>query len=74
MKIEAVVHEMFVASASSMTEGGVVGNVGAAVSMVAFVILDSNVWRIRLFCCNDASERPGGLGSFSQCRHASGLA
>ena len=42
LKIEAVVHEMVVASASSMTEGGVVGNVGAAVSVVLSVILDSS--------------------------------
>ena len=45
LKIEAVVHEMVVASASSMTEGGVVGNVGAAVSVVPSVILDLSVLR-----------------------------
>ena len=36
-------------SKPSMTKDGVVGNVGAPVSMVAFVILDSIIWRIRLF-------------------------
>ena len=41
LKIEAVVHEMVVASASSMTEGGVVSKVGTAVTLVASVILAS---------------------------------
>ena len=45
LKIEAVVHDLVVASASSMTEGGVVGNVGAAVSVVPSVILDLSVLR-----------------------------
>ena len=40
LKIEAATHEIVATSDSSMTEGGVVGNVGAAVSMVLSVILD----------------------------------
>ena len=60
LKIEAVVHEMFVASASSMTEGGVVGNVGAAVSVVPSVILDLSVLRNRLFGPRRGGERLRG--------------
>ena len=42
MRILAVSHDLVTASDFSMTEGGVVGNVGAAVSMVLSVILDSS--------------------------------
>ena len=40
LKIGAATHEIVTLTDSSMTEVGVVGNVGAAVSMVASVILD----------------------------------
>ena len=49
LKFGAVTHEIVTLSDFSMTEGGVVGNVGAAVSMVASVILDLSAVRIRLF-------------------------
>ena len=65
LKIEAVVHEMFVASASSMTEGGVVGNVNAAVSVVPSVILDLIVLRNRFF-----GPRRGGERLRGAVRHA----
>ena len=42
MKIGAVTHEIVTLSDFSMTKGGVVGNVGAAVSVVLSVILDSS--------------------------------
>ena len=45
MKIEAVVHDLVVASASSMTDGSVVGKEGAAVTLVPSVILDLSVLR-----------------------------
>ena len=49
LKIEAVTQKIVTLTDSSMTEGGVVGNVGAAASVVASVILDFSAVRIRLF-------------------------
>ena len=49
LKIGAATHEIVMLSDSSMTDGGVVGNVGAAVSMMLSVILDLSAVRIRLF-------------------------
>ena len=46
MRNLAVTHDLVTASDFSMTEGGVVGYVGAAVSVVASVILDSSAVRI----------------------------
>ena len=42
LKIGAATHQIVTLSDFSMTEGGVVGNVGAAVSVVLSVILDSS--------------------------------
>ena len=39
-------HDLVTLTGFSMTKGGVVGNVGAAVFMVASVILDSSAVRI----------------------------
>jgi hypothetical protein len=62
LKIEAVTQKIVTASDFSMTEGGVVGNVGAAVSMVASVILDFSAVRIRLFRPQRvASDLDGGI-------------
>ena len=46
MRNLAVTHDLVTASDFSMTKGGIVGNVGAAVSMVPSVILDSSAVRI----------------------------
>ena len=75
LKIEAVVHEMVVASASSMTEGGVVGNVNAAVSVVPSVILDLIVLRNRFLGPRRGGERlRGARWARSQLCHSTCVA
>ena len=49
LKIGAVTQKIVTLTDFSMTEGGIVGNAGPAVSMVASVILESSAVTIRLF-------------------------